>query len=89
MVDAGGAIQIVGVCSWVPLTGLVPRKSDADTFFAWHFPAALPGSSNGDHSTVVGGGFPSEEPFAILASKADQTYINGSVAFEAAPKSPY
>ena len=34
-------------------------------------------------------GFPSEEPFAILASKADQTYINGRVAFEAAPKSPY
>ena len=58
MVDAGGAIQIVGVCSWVPLTGPVPRKSDANIFFAWHFPATLPGSSNGDHSIAVGGWLP-------------------------------
>ena len=55
-----------------------------------HFWRRTPASSIGDPMHVESAvGIPSEEPFAILASKADQTYINGRVAFEAAPKSPY
>ena len=89
MVDAGGAIQIVGVCSWVPLTGPVPRKSDANISLRGTLRQRCRGVRTETTALLLAVGFPSEEPFAILASKADQTYINGSVAFEAAPKSPH